>query len=217
MLLGFVGLRSNASHLAARCAAELYELPAQRAQGFGFFQRSLLDIVQPRLLTEQANGNDFLRNPALMLRPAGKAFQGAENSSYPSKFKPLAKQAREQETLLRGTYRLIAHRATCGELQGSHLKRCVGRAWGAVLPRWDLVSHAALQVQSLTSLRQLLFFFFFFFLSEPHGSGAGFRLQQRQHQTRTNGSCRTTQHGARQYGVCGTARPNTVGGEAWTM
>ena len=50
---------------------------------------------------------------------------------------------------------------------------------------------------------------FFWLICEPHGSGAGCRLQRR-HQARTKGTCRTTQHGARQYGICGTARPNTV-------
>ena len=49
-------------------------------------------------------------------------------------------------------------------------------------------------------------FFFFFF-----GGGRGFRLQQRRPRSRTMGTCRTTQHGARQYFVRGTARPNTVG------
>ena len=54
---------------------------------------------------------------------------------------------------------------------------------------------------------------FIFFLGEPHGSGAGFRLQQRQHQSRTMGTCRTTQQGARQYVARGTARPK----HGWAM
>ena len=42
---------------------------------------------------------------------------------------------------------------------------------------------------------------FFYYNNEPHGSGAGLRLQQRRHQARTMGTCRTTRHGARQYGI----------------